>query len=67
MLFVVIIQAVIGNPYVALAAISVLALPGLALAAQLPARVEQALRDAPGTAPVAGQPVAGPPPGPPAP
>ncbi|MFI5063619.1 MAG: MFS transporter [Streptosporangiales bacterium] len=38
-LFVVVIQAVIGNPYVALAAISVLALPGLALAARLPARV----------------------------
>ena len=36
-LFVVIIQAFIGNPYVALAAISVLALPGLALAFRLPA------------------------------
>jgi MFS family permease len=37
--FVLVIQALIGNPYLALAAISVIALPGLALAARLPSRV----------------------------
>jgi MFS family permease len=44
-LFVLVIQAVIGNPYLSLAAISVLALPGLALAARLPARVTPAADD----------------------
>lgn len=37
--FVLVIQALIGNPYLALAAMSVIALPGLALATRLPARV----------------------------
>jgi predicted MFS family arabinose efflux permease len=37
--FVLVIQALIGNPYLSLAAMSVIALPGLALAARLPARV----------------------------
>jgi predicted MFS family arabinose efflux permease len=41
-LFVLVIQALIGSPYLSLAAISVLALPGLALAARLPARAEAA-------------------------
>jgi predicted MFS family arabinose efflux permease len=36
---VLIVQALIGNPYLSLAAMAVLALPGLALAARLPARV----------------------------
>jgi hypothetical protein len=36
---VLIIQALIGNPYLSLAAMAVLALPGLALAVRLPARV----------------------------
>jgi predicted MFS family arabinose efflux permease len=36
---VLIIQALIGNPYLSLAAMSVIALPGLALAVRLPARV----------------------------
>jgi MFS family permease len=44
-LFVLVIQAVIGSPYLSLAAISVLALPGLALAARLPARVTPAAED----------------------
>lgn len=37
--FVLVIQALIGNPYLSLAAMSVIALPGLALAARLPARI----------------------------
>jgi predicted MFS family arabinose efflux permease len=44
-LFVLVIQALIGSPYLSLAAISVLALPGLALAARLPARVTAAAED----------------------
>jgi hypothetical protein len=39
MVFVLVIQALIGNPYLALAAMSVIALPGLALATRLLARV----------------------------
>jgi predicted MFS family arabinose efflux permease len=43
--FVLIIQALIGNPYLSLAAMSVIALPGLALAARLPARVTEPAED----------------------
>ena len=47
--FVLIIQAVIGNPYLALSAMSAIALPGLALAARLPARVTPGEADQVGT------------------
>ena len=45
--FVLMVQVLIGNPYLALAAMSVLALPGVILAARLPARVAAALEDEP--------------------
>jgi hypothetical protein len=42
---VLVVQAVIGNPYVALAAMSAIALPGVLVAAQLPRRVRSHLDD----------------------
>jgi hypothetical protein len=56
-LFVLVIQALIGNPYLSLAAISVLALPGLALATRLPARVTAPAPDARDVRPAAQHPI----------
>jgi hypothetical protein len=50
--FVLVIQALIGNPYLALGAMSAIALPGLALATRLPARVAGSAADVQLAAPI---------------
>ena len=50
--FVLVIQALISNPYLALGAMSAIALPGLALATRLPARVAGSAADVQLAAPI---------------